>query len=82
MLEHVACLLSSPLVVPRAPLRAILTYNVRRDVDVVSAVLRAPVMDRDPPAGRFSVCPREAHRVHEVRGDPSPDLITQGSFFW
>ena len=55
MLEHVACLLSSPLVVPRAPLRAILAHDGGRDVDVVAAVFRAPVMDRDPPAWRFSV---------------------------
>ena len=66
MLERVACLLSSPLVVPRAPLRAILAHDVRCDMDVVPAVFRAPMMDRDPPARRFSIGTSKAHLVHEV----------------
>ena len=82
MLEHVTRLLSSPLVVPRTPLRAILTDDVRCDMDVVPAVFRTPVMDRDPPAWRFSIGAGKAHLTHEVRGDASPDLITKGSFFW
>ena len=55
MLEHVACLLSSPLVVPWTPLRAILAHDGSRDVNVVAAVFRAPMVNGNPPAWRFSV---------------------------
>ena len=55
MLKRVAGTLRFTLVVPRVPLRAILTHDGGRDVDVVATVFRTPVMDRDPPAWRFSI---------------------------
>ena len=82
MLECVTGALGFALVVPGAPLGAVLAHDVRCDVDVVAAVFCASVMDRDPPAWRFSICPGKTHRVHEVCGDSSPDLVPEGSFFW
>ena len=82
MLERVAGALGFALVVPRVPLRAILTHDVRCDMDVVAAVFCTPVVNGNPPAGCFSVGAGKAHLTHEVRGDTSPNLVPEGSFFW